>query len=1459
MTGRDAGKMRNFKTAFATALLLLLPATPFGMYAAAANQAPIVAAGATVITPSNVNRVGTETATLSADFTDADAPGVAAFTVTFKVREPDNATEVILVNTLGDGQGGLTITDNTGGSYTASYTWDPGASQALGLYDLYFEVSDTLDTAIDDFANNPDELELIEQNAPVVIAGTMGADVSPVNRYGANSTVLSAAFSDTDDPGIGAFTVTLKVREPDNTTEVVLVNALGDGQGGLSVTSQGGGNYTASYTWDPGASQTLGLYDLYFDVSDGMDRAVDGYANNTDELEVNELLPPTAPTVAAGAARVSISPVNRQGSDATVLSARFHDDNIPAASSFLVTFKVREPDDATEVILVNALSDGTGGLTVTDLGGGDYEASYSWDPAVTQAIGFYDLYFEVDDNTGMAAAVDGYVDNADALLIEDVISNQPPAFTAGATAVSPVSIERGGAVTTAFSISFTDADQPPPAVFKVTFRSRAPYNQGVYTVADGLSDGVGGMSITGSAGSYTASIDWDPPADAPVGLYDLYAEVSDTLDATTDPFDNNADELTITNAGENARPVVAWDAVFANPAGVERVGANSTTLSATFYDADIPGTAAFNVTFKLREPDDISELVLAANAGNGQSGVTISDDGGGNYTASILWDPPDAQQTGFYDLYFSVREGVDSTADDFSNNLDELQVYDRLSNNAPTVIAGTTAALPSNVNTTGSEFTMLSASFSDADIPGSGSFTITFKVREPGGGEVIVANGAKHGEQGLRVVNEGGTNYRATVLWNPPGGSVMGSYDLYFSVDDNAGGSVVDDYAANLDELTLVSQVIAGDGYLLRRTHDASGCGGPNSACHNLQDHQGQDCLTCHTSHETTNIYLIKETISTPNSGDKPVVFKTLGIGDPYNDPDPVPGDPTSGVMADGSDGVFTGVCEVCHTSTNHHRNDGSQLPDSHNDALMCTDCHLHTEGFKGGESSGGMNCSCHSEIFTAMSTGTSYHHTLTTDAPDYGAASCLWCHVDHDIFRPDLNPGIGARGSNLRSEYGNTPVQGDATVLANSDYSSSGAGGVCISCHNANCLACHSIHVPAKSASPNAFNHEWIVKTEYDAATTTHNYGVPTTFSSDGSVFQANCVKCHNDNMTRSYQNSTNAFSLHDSPYDNILSALGIGVPNDPMEEDFCYECHDAGTNPNSGSNLDYYGVQAMSAAAMAVKTAFTYSSTHPITATRGVHNAGENASSMPRHVECADCHDPHGAIALDPPSPALKGALYGVDGININGTAVDAVTYSYEVCFKCHGDNHGSTAYVQRLWVNLNTRDEFQPTSQSYHPVAAAGTNPNSPSLIPPLTESSIITCEDCHSSDAGAADGPHGSQYTPILKMKYVLQDSTQESAANYALCYSCHDRNSILGNNSFRKHSKHIVGEDAACSVCHDSHGVGTTTNGDGTHLINFNTNSCRPSNSGRLEFIDNGNFKGRCYVKCHGKNHDPKSY
>jgi len=273
---------------------------------------------------------------------------------------------------------------------------------------------------------------------------------------------------------------------------------------------------------------------------------------------------------------------------------------------------------------------------------------------------------------------------------------------------------------------------------------------------------------------------------------------------------------------------------------------------------------------------------------------------------------------------------------------------------------------------------------------------------------------------------------------------------------------------------------------------------------------------------------------------------------------------------------------------------------------------------------------------------------------------------------------------------------------------------------------------------------------------------------------------------------------------------------------------------------------------------------SSHRVQDTTLVHDPVEPAVVDVRHVECADCHDPHATqssrSAGDTPS--------NVRGVNLAGVEVSPAVATFQICLRCHGDSPNQPpARTPRQHGQANMRLKIQPNNPSFHPIAGPGQNPNVPSLISPWTEQSIIGCGDCHNSSSavsvggGGPEGPHGSAFDPILVRNYATIDNTPESASNYALCYECHSRTSILDGDSFKDHRKHIDGEDTPCNACHAPHGI-SATQGNATNnsnLINFDTSIVFPNKDGLLRFEDQGLFSGTCYLDCHGKDHDDKNY
>jgi ribosomal protein L40E len=223
----------------------------------------------------------------------------------------------------------------------------------------------------------------------------------------------------------------------------------------------------------------------------------------------------------------------------------------------------------------------------------------------------------------------------------------------------------------------------------------------------------------------------------------------------------------------------------------------------------------------------------------------------------------------------------------------------------------------------------------------------------------------------------------------------------------------------------------------------------------------------------------------------------------------------------------------------------------------------------------------------------------------------------------------------------------------------------------------------------------------------------------------------------------------------------------------------------------------------------------------------------------------------------------MRGVSGVTASGGPIEQVQYEYEVCFKCHGDNPSRTqSTITRQITQTNVRLEFDQAGPSFHPVISPGINRNVPSLKSPMTVATMIYCIDCHNSDtASGAKGPHGSNYPNLLAHRYETSDFTQESSFSYELCYKCHSRNSILNDESFPHHKRHLE-QEAPCSACHDAHGIGAAqgTTMNNSHLINFDTSIVRPDPAtGRLAFEDTGVFHGRCFLQCHNEPHLPNQY
>ncbi|MCX5682220.1 MAG: hypothetical protein NT049_00840 [Planctomycetota bacterium] len=354
-------------------------------------------------------------------------------------------------------------------------------------------------------------------------------------------------------------------------------------------------------------------------------------------------------------------------------------------------------------------------------------------------------------------------------------------------------------------------------------------------------------------------------------------------------------------------------------------------------------------------------------------------------------------------------------------------------------------------------------------------------------------------------------------------------------------------------------------------------------------------------------------------------------------------------------------------------------------------------------------------------------------------------------------------------------------------------------------------------------------------------------------------CTSCHNMTGWPQSVHSRSGASVatvkaghwDNLPKDNTVSDLGCEACHRPhtaggrerllrydAEEDNCLVCHNGSVSKDISADLSKL-------------------STHPVRATTHVHSPTENPLSMQVHVECADCHNPHEALAgTSPGAPRIKPAMKGASGQKAFGQGFIEATTEYEVYYKCHSARNPAKGVVDRVIPDNDISWAFNPANLGFHPVQVIGKNTQVPSLAQNLFVTTIIYCTDCHGTDTPSrAKGPHGSVFRPLLVRNYTTTDNTPESAQAYDLCYGCHLRSSILANQSFSKHRVHIVDIKAPCSICHDAHGVQQQP-----HLINFDRFVVKPRTSGAgPTYTSTGTNRGSCTLLCHGKDHNNKTY
>jgi len=288
--------------------------------------------------------------------------------------------------------------------------------------------------------------------------------------------------------------------------------------------------------------------------------------------------------------------------------------------------------------------------------------------------------------------------------------------------------------------------------------------------------------------------------------------------------------------------------------------------------------------------------------------------------------------------------------------------------------------------------------------------------------------------------------------------------------------------------------------------------------------------------------------------------------------------------------------------------------------------------------------------------------------------------------------------------------------------------------------------------------------------------------------------------------------------------------------------------------------------------------------TYTRTVRSGGKTVQLA---QDCSGCHDTHGKER-----GKLRATAFDARG-QLLARRPQSVA---EICFGCHAGPEAAP-----LTSGIGDLGQlFTKGAASSHGLGStAAARPDLPSLRTSAFQGRL-DCTSCHDNpEASGARGPHASTYPSLLKAAYGREkDAARLGDRTNDLCFLCHDKQSILANQSFSFHRQHLTGftdsgssaatrrapsvseaasvlgirslkdlrpgrsgafmpgygDPTPCATCHASHGSLRQAS-----LVEFDRSVVTFSSVGSITFQRSGLGHGTCTLSCHGYDHVQTRY
>jgi predicted CXXCH cytochrome family protein len=522
---------------------------------------------------------------------------------------------------------------------------------------------------------------------------------------------------------------------------------------------------------------------------------------------------------------------------------------------------------------------------------------------------------------------------------------------------------------------------------------------------------------------------------------------------------------------------------------------------------------------------------------------------------------------------------------------------------------------------------------------------------------------------------------------------------------------------------------------------------------------------------------------------------------------------------------VETQPCVFCHTP--HNANPAAQLWNHRASAVTYT-----TYG---------------SSSFQSGTTGGTFNTFPGTSAPQPSGSAklCLSCHDGTIAVAATLNNGtIAVTGgpfvpatANLGADLSNDHPVSFVRSTADPQVVDPPAGDAVrleTGTRNLQCTACHDPHSEATDSTTKKF----LVKLNRGSAV---------------------CVTCHKPSGTGwTWQSSAHATSAKSYTAASTGGVAGLGAHTGyaTVADNGCAACHRSHSAPQAQRllkavnqrNVCFQCHGSTPVANKDLSGVFARTYRHPLESSTSaiLHDSTEvrvsptNFSGARRHVDCADCHNPHGAVSglhAVGTNQIVGGVLAGVQGVEpaayppvvpLTGsyplasagqasyTIATPAAREYQICFRCHSTYAFGSAPppAPSGGPGTDVAAEVNPNNRSYHPVVgpphlrAAASN-----LLAPWNTTTAATrmyCTDCHGNNeatsATVAQGAHGSTNAYMLRFANATWTTTSPTlSAPTGFCVNCHNAATIRSTNRV-----HNVGDHGSrpCQACHAATPHGT---------------------------------------------------